>query len=223
MICPNCLQAIKDADALFCPKCGKRIERVETDSPAEFLSKAQAETDYAKKHEILLEAKKRFPNNAEVEKQLLFIGRLYEKGGKPDFYRIPYWPLSALERPGEFTHRQRSEMLNRFFNDTELERVAELSENREAFRRGYFEEMAASYIELFIKGANSNNSFWLFRRSEKSRLIRYASCVRNMLVNLRDCKDVSEEDRQLMEQAIQSACVKTLGISPDGPETNEAD
>ena len=217
MNCPDCGKTVDTSAGypLFCPWCGHKLALSEDAGLNKLLTKAQAEEDYAKKREILLEAKRLYPDEIEVEKQLLYIGRLYEKGGKPDFYRIPFWPLNALEKPGEFSRRDRSKMLDSFLNNPELKRVAALSGDGEAFYKEYYTAMMIRYIDLFIKGATSNNSLFFFRRSEKNRVGRYTNCVRFMLNNLEASVDVPQETKAVLRQAILDAYRISFGAELD--------
>ncbi|MCR4622794.1 MAG: zinc ribbon domain-containing protein [Clostridiales bacterium] len=200
MNCPACGREIIDAQARFCPYCAVSLDAGEL---ASILARADAETDQTKKRELLLEAKSRFPGDFEVEKRLLFQGRLGEKGGKPDFYRIPFWPLIALERPGEFSSRERSKMLDCFFGNPEIARVSALSPDPEAFEREYYEEMGFRYVDMFLKEANSNKYFLGFRRSERDVMGRCRAALNKMLINLRTSKDVPDRCRVPMEEALE--------------------
>lgn len=204
MNCPVCRKAIPVSDGLpsFCPWCGAKMALSEDVELNDLLLSAESERDYAKKREILLSALERYPGNIEIEKRLLYIGRLWEKGGKPDFYRIPFWPLNALEKPKEFPKRERIKMLESFFNDPNAARVAALSGDESAFYREYYTKMAADYMEWFIKNASSNVSFLFFKRSEQNRLNRCAQCVKTMLSNLEGSQAVPEDRKPLMRQAL---------------------
>lgn len=214
MICPECRKEVRSPDGLplFCPWCGTKLSLSGDAELNSLLTRADNERDYAKKHEILLDAAKRYSDNIEIEKRLLFIGRLWEKGGKPDFYRIPYWPLNALEKPGEFSARERAKMLSSFFDNPEVARIAALSGDERAFLSEYYHRMAADYIDLFIKNATSNNSFLFFRRSENNRLSRYAGCVKAMIANLENAEAVPQDLKPVMKQALLSGFRTVFGV-----------
>ena len=204
MNCPYCVKPIDltGGKPAFCPWCGRALKDEVDDELSIALQSADAEADTAKRHELLLMLREHYPQNIEVEKRLLFLGRLWERGGKPDFYRIPYWPLNALEKPGEFSKRQRKGMLDRFFSNPEFERVAALSEDKEAFRREYYRRMCADYSDLFIKKATSNNSILFFRRSEAGRLNHCIECLDSMLYNLHNSQYVPEDCRLPFRDAL---------------------
>lgn len=208
MNCPACSRAIIDTGARFCPYCARPLDPGES---AEMLARADRETDLTKKRELLLEARERFPDDFEVEKRLLFLGRLGEKGGKADFYRIPYWPLMALERPGEFSARERAQMLDSFFGNPEIGRVAAMSGDPDAFEKEYFGEMGFRYVEVFLKESNSNKYFQGFRRSERDVRCRCRESLDRMVKNLRTSADVPETYRALMEEALEKGFARVFG------------
>ena len=85
------------AEARFCQFCGAEFPAEEGQSAAEeILRRAERETDYARKRALYRQALEADENCLEAWKQLAFLGRLGEKGGKPDFSRIPAGlPVSA--------------------------------------------------------------------------------------------------------------------------------
>jgi hypothetical protein len=206
--CPKCGKEIIDAQARFCPYCAAELD---TDECAELVFQADRETDLSRKRELLLKARERFPGDLRVEKRLLFHGRLGEKGGKPDFYRIPFWPLTALERPGEYSARERSRMLDSFFNNPDIARVAAMSGDPEALEKEYFEEMGFGYVDMFLKEANSNKFFLGFRRSERDVRSRCRVSLDTMIRNLRTSGDVPDRYRALLEEALEKGFIRVFG------------
>ncbi|MBR6009168.1 MAG: zinc ribbon domain-containing protein [Clostridia bacterium] len=208
MNCPACGKEIIDTQARFCPYCATRLD---PGGSAEILGRADGESDLTNKWALLLEARSRFPDDFQVEKRLLFLGRLGEKGGKPDFYRIPYWPLTALERPGDYSGRDRAKMLESFFGNPEIGRVAAMSGDPEAFEKEYFEEMGFRYVEVFMKEANSNRYFLGFRRSDRDVKYRCRGSLDAMIKNLRTSKDVPDRYRALTEEALEKGFIRVFG------------
>ncbi len=212
MNCPSCGKMLPlVGSAAFCPHCGEKIVLSGDEGLNRLLLECENESDYAKKHALLMKAREQYPNEIEIEKRLLYIGRLWERGGKPDFYRIPFWPLSALEKPGDFSRKERAKMLSTFFKNPEAERVAALHADKAAFYNEYYIRMAAGYIEWFIKDCTTNNMVLFFRRSEKSRQFRYAECVRTMLTNLAASEDVSAQQKEWMATALKCAYEQVFG------------
>lgn len=93
-------------------------------------------------------------------------------------------------------------MMEAFFENPELARVCALAPDEETFWRDYFDEMAAQYVELFIKCASANSLFLGFKRRPNDVMKRSAACVADMLRNI-ECGDlVPEAHRQALEAAL---------------------
>lgn len=201
--CPKCGKLFPmDGDApRFCSACGAALQTESGDKQA-LLNAADAETDALLRREKLLAAREAWPDDYEIERRILYIGRLYERGGKPDFYRIPFWPLRALEKPREFSAKERRRMREAFFENPELARVCALAPDEATFWRDYFDEMAAQYVELFIKCASANSLFLGFKRRPNDVMKRSAACAADMLHNIETGDLVPEAHRQALEASL---------------------
>ena len=205
MECPLCKKTIdlNGKAPVFCPWCGHSLKDAGNEPEfEEMLDRARAETDSVKKHDILIKARETFGVRREIEKELLFLGRLYERGGKPDFYRIPYWPLNAIEKPREFSKRERQKMLDSFFKNPELERVANMYEDPNSLINEYLEHMAVEYVRVFMQGSNSNTFFLGFRRGHRDIVNRCEMCMKKMLQNLNELDGIPDEIRKPMHDAL---------------------
>lgn len=183
--CPVCGKLINyDAEKpVFCFVCGSRLEG-DLSAEETLIAEALKEKDPVRRHDKLLQAKAQYPESLEVERQLLYLGRLWERGGKPDFYRIPFWPLSVFETPRLFSKKQREQMIDTFFDNPELDRVANMSPDRQEFINEYLEYMAKEYVEMFIKSSTSNTTFLGFRRKPEDVMKKSASCLCAILKNI---------------------------------------
>ncbi|MBR5379119.1 MAG: hypothetical protein IK140_01145 [Clostridia bacterium] len=202
MICPACKKQIdlSTGRPLFCPWCGERLPAEEL--LEERLREARAEDDPVTKYALLMKLREEYPGRLEVEREILYLGRMYERGGRPDFYRIPFWPLSALEKPREFSRGMRREMLTRFFENPELERVAGMAPDREAFIGEYLDEMAAGYVDLFIKHSNANSMFLGFRLSKADNERRCEKALIPMLINVNKSENVPPQWKDRLCRAL---------------------
>lgn len=209
MKCPFCGKESEDR-GLFCCWCGAKLT-AEASEEEELIRAALDCEDPVRQHEKLLEAQARFPNSREVRRRLLYLGRMYERGGKPDFYRIPFWPLNALEKPRDFSARERKKMLDSFFRNPEIDAVGALFPDAAAFRQAYFDYMADRYVDMFIKSATSNNSFLGFRRRPADVTARCETAVVNMIAGLRRSEDVPEADKRPMEKALAAGFERQFG------------
>ena len=130
--------------ARFCQFCGAEFPAEEGQSAAEeILRRAERETDYARKRALYQQALEADENCLEAWKQLAFLGRLGEKGGKPDFSRIPSWPLDCLFQPREYKREQRAEMLRLLLHNAPYLAALAKVPDAAAFRREYLTAMAA--------------------------------------------------------------------------------
>ena len=186
----------------FCPLCGKEIEADGGDKVAALLAEAAKIEDPVRKYEVLNRALALAPADPEVNRQLLYLGRMYERGGKPDFYRIPFWPLTALEHPGEVPKKEKQKMLDTFFKNPEVGRVAELFEDRDGFLADYYDYMALMYVDIMMKGSTANNSFLGFPRRKDEVCRRCANGLVTMLKNLDKAEIPSEEQKTTLRASL---------------------
>lgn len=188
----------------FCAHCARPFgaETPLRESINTFIERARAEEDAARRYQILTAGKAELGEAFEIERELLFLGRLHERGGKPDFYRIPYWPLNALERPDEFSAKERKRMLDAFFDNPEYARVSALAPDPEAFRCEYFNYMAREYVRLFIAGNQANSQIFGFRRRIGETAKRCARCMARMLTRLNQTDEVRKADKLPLARAL---------------------
>ena len=212
MICPACKKQIDIAvqRPSFCPWCGERLPAEDGDLEGK-LNAVRAKDDPVEKHALLIKLREEYPDCLAVEREILYLGRMHERIGRPDFYRIPFWPLSALEKPKDFTRGMRREMLERFFENPELKRVAAMSPDADAFIGEYLDEMAARYVDLFIKHSNANSMFLGFRLSKADCERRCERAVIAMLVNISKSEDVPQEWRGRLFRAVIKGFERSFG------------
>ena len=201
--CPNCGEeaAYTDRPPRFCAFCGAPYAG---DGDAR-LKAALTETDSAKKRALLLEARAACPDSYAVEMELLCLGRLYERGGSADFYRIPFWPLQALETPNAFSEGERRKMLDTFFNNPEIPPVRRLAPSENAFWRAYLGRMAREYVDLFIRSSSANSLVFGFRRGERDVMRRSAPCVLLMAENVCVSPHVPDRLRDILRDSLLNA------------------
>ncbi len=215
MNCPFCLKNIEVSGAApaFCPWCGKALTKAPDGGFASELASALGLEDPVQQHEQLLLLKQRYPDQPEVDRRLLYLGRMYERGGKPDFYRIPFWPLCALDKSAPLPRREREKMLASFFANPEVERVAGLFEDREAFLDEYFRYMCARYVDVFLKHANRNMMFLSFKRSERDICARCARQLQDILREAELSPHVPEDQRARLITSLKLGFEDVFGVS----------
>ena len=203
-VCASCGGKWEYGETLpkFCPLCGKEVAFGDGGKVADLLIEAAKIEDPAAKYAVLSEAKALAPDDPEVNKQILYLGKMYVRDGKADFYRIPFWPLTALERPGELPRREKEKMLTAFFNNPEVGRVAELFPDKSAFLAEYYDYMALMYVDIMMKGSTANNSFLGFPRRKEEVCRRCAGGLVNMLKNLDKAELPTAEQKQLLHASL---------------------
>ena len=207
IVCSKCgfTTLYESEEPVFCAKCANRF-RSGMDFEDKLKNALQAE-DYGVKRERLIALGEKYGSVYEIELEILLIGRLYEKGGKPDFYRIPFWPLSAFETPREFSKKDRSKMLTTFFESEEVLKVKAICETEERFWNDYLFRSAKSYVELFIKSSNANSTFLGFRRRLGDTMKRSAWALCNMLANIDKADYPSESIRRCLIDNLKNAFI----------------
>ena len=197
--CPKCgKETVYEGEnrPMFCMHCGAAFAQ------EDLLTRAKAESDYSKKYALLMQARAEKNNDYEIEMEILLLGRLYERGGKPDFYRIPFWPLMALEEPKEFSRAERKKMLTSFFENPAIPAVKALAPSEEAFWQTYLQRMARAYVDMFIRSSNSNAMFLGFRRSEKDTMRRSMACVARLMRAVEESELVPPQLKEILFRAV---------------------
>lgn len=207
MICTGCGCQMDFAaeEAAFCVKCGCRLRPA--DELERAIESALSEKEIPVRYRRLLQLREAYPNEYKVEFEILCIGRMHERGGRPDFYRIPFWPLTAFETPEQFSGKERGQMLKSFFENPEAERVAALSDDPQEFRRAYYLRMARGFVDICLKGKYENGGILGFRRKPADIMKRCAPQVRKMIVNLEKAQYPDEGSRRLLAVALRHAFI----------------
>jgi len=188
---------------VFCAKCANRF-RTGEDFDDELKLALKAE-DFALRYKNLCSLREKYADAYEIELEILCLGRLHEKGGKPDFYRIPYWPLAAFDTPKEFSKKDREKMLKIFFESGEVLRVLALAPSEDTFWNDYLFRMSMGYVELFIKSSNANSTFLGFRRRIDDTMKKSAYQLGVMLAGISDSVYPEENVRKILIRNLKKA------------------
>lgn len=204
-VCPKCgFTTLYDLEKpVFCAKCAFRFRTGE--DFRDDLKEAILGDDYARKFERLSSLREKYGSVYEIELEILCLGRLYEKGGKPDFYRIPYWPLAAFDTPREFSKKEREKMVGTFFESEGVLKVKALAPDEETFWQDYLFRMSMGYVALFIKSSNANSTFLGFRRRLGDTMKRCAWQLANMLALIDDSVYPEENVRRMLIENLKKA------------------
>lgn len=186
--CPFCHKELPVADAAFCPYCGAVLNKKEEVALPEvrtLLDRVAETDDPVKKHNLLLEGREKFPNNLDIEREILFLGRLHERSPKKfDLTVIKCYLWQLYLTPGEFKKEQQDAMRDELVAGEQLKRCLELSPDPDAFMRDYLERLSREFVNIFLRGSTHyTRSFFGFKM--ESRFTKYladpaAAVMRNI-------------------------------------------
>ena len=148
----------KQAEAAFCPFCGSALhaQACETQEPHvvnELLAQADRMTDMSQKYKLLSEAETQYPDSLSIARELLYMGRIYERGTKhADFSIIKCFLLMTYLKPSDFSAARRTELRREIFHHPQLTKCLALASNQEAFLRTYLLRLSQDFIHLFLRG-----------------------------------------------------------------------
>jgi len=217
-VCPRCHKECPTADAVFCPFCGAPVsvqKSTMTDELKKILQKADKMEDPVKKHALLKEAEKQYPDSLEVAEELLFLGRLHERSPrKMDFSVIKCFLLHMYLTPGDFSDEKKDEMRQELFQHPQLMKCLSLAADKDVYMRRYLEKLSAAFVDLFLKSSNRyTNSFFGIRlggRMDKT----LASPVCRTLHAIRKDMKLDGTQRDMLYDAFYRAYLAETGGDP---------
>lgn len=218
--CPHCG---KNLDALtgaaFCPFCGGAVEPIlekagtapEPREVQDLVSRVENMADVKKKHQLLVEAQEKYPDSLAIAQELLFMGRLHERGGRDvDFSIIKSYLLMLYLRPEEFTQKRQDELREELLRHPLLERCMALSGDPAAFFHRYLMRLSGDFIDLFLRG-DSRYMRRIFGFGLDSQAPKYlAGPVANMLLNMRQDEKLTESQREELMRVMYQAYMVNL-------------
>jgi hypothetical protein len=175
------------------------------------LKKVEETTDPRKKFELLRAAEQEYPQSLGVARELLFLGRLHERGGRNvDFSIIKCFLLMVYLEPGQFTKQRRDELRNELFHHPQLEKCLSLCEDQESFLRQYLLRMAGDFIVLFLRGDSRymRRIFGFGLDSRAPKLL--ADPVAGMIQRIQDDEALSPEQRDMLSRTVYQAFAKDM-------------
>lgn len=206
--CPHCGKTLDmNGGALFCPYCGKALKQAiaspVTEQERDVLAKVEAMDDPVKKHRVLTEALAKYPQSLPIAEELLFLGRLYERGrGTLDFSVIKCYLLNIYLEPEAMAPARVDELRHELFNHPDLERCLALAPDREAFLKHYLHRLGCQFIDLFLRGSSRymRRIFGFGLESRAPKLL--AAPAARMIAAMRDDTALSEGQRAMLMQAF---------------------
>lgn len=215
-VCPCCGKTLQLAGAAFCPYCGAAV-RVQAaagtpDEARRMLAEAEKQRDPKKKHDIYLEAQKRFPDCLEVAEAILYLGRLYERNPRRlDYSVIKSYLWHMYLTPEDFSDEAKDAMRTELFEHPDLKRCLELAPDADAFMRGYLERLAADFIRIFLSSSSRYMpSFFGIRIDGRAAKV-LAAPVASMLSNIRGDHALAPERRAMLSSALYQGFLRQTG------------
>ena len=155
-ICPKCKRGF-DPEFAFCPHCGQprpKASSLPKESLA-LLEKARREEDPVRKHALLMELRTRHPDNLDIERELLMLGRLHERSRRDvSFRNIKCYLLQIYLDTQGLSGDDIADMRRELFHHPQLEVCRRLAPDGDAFTREYLEDLSGDFIQLFLEGSN---------------------------------------------------------------------
>ncbi len=211
--CPHCGKSLESLEkAAFCPFCGQAIAKEasaaakEPEALSALLAQISSVTDPKKKHALLLEAEKEYPDSLAVAQELLFLGRLYERGGRNvDFSIIKCYLFMLYLHPSQLSPARQAELRTEFFAHPQLEKCLALTDDQDAFLRKYLTRLAGEFIQLFLRGDSyyMRRFFGFSLDSRAPKLL--AAPAAQMLMGMRRDTELTPEQRDLLMLAFYQA------------------
>ena len=219
-ICEKCGKTVQEAGAAFCPFCGHALpagkaEPERNPEAARMIQKALKTGTLPERKKILEEAEKRFPEDPDIQWELLFIGRPAEKPprGRIDFSIIKSWLLQIYREPKAFSAAEKDRMRGELLRDTRLERTLRLFPDPEGKRKEYLRRICGEYIEIFLEGDNRVMGTLFGFRLGKNKAKALASPAAEMIRNMREDDGLGETERETLIRVFTDAYAGRAGGS----------
>ena len=215
MQCVMCRRELPVADAAFCPYCGAAVQTRRRETPEavrKLLSELEKQKDPVKKHAMLLEAQKEYPDSLDIAEEILFLGRLYERSAKKlDYSVIKSYLLHMYLTPENFSPERMAEMREELFGHPHLKRCLALAEDETAFLRRYLGRLSTEFITIFLLSSTYyTRSFFGFRLDTRmGRVLAEPACA--MLCAIRGDDELDMQHRALLCDAFYRAFVTETG------------
>lgn len=214
-VCPRCGKEAQDASAAFCAYCGTPMPRAAAPVPSDVrdvLDKVNAASDPKKKYALLTEAEKQHPDSLEIAQELLYLGRLHERGGKNlDFSVIKCYLLHMYLTPKDFTPEKKQAMRQELFHHPQLLRCQQLAPDGEAFTREYLIRLSGEFAGLFLRGSNTYmRTFFGIRMGGRAEKV-LAEPAADILSNIHKDKELDGDERAMLYECFYRGYLGEIG------------
>lgn len=177
----------------------------------EILARAEKQKDPKKRYKLYCDAQRIAPDSFEVNRALLYHGRLHEPYGRKglDYSAFKCYLMNIFEHPGEYTATQMTEKLDELLEGEQLRRTLAASPDPDAFFAEYLRHLTDEYVTMFIHGRSANSVYFLgIRRTNDSAASQCAACVRTMLREVSICGRLNGAQREIIRQQLRSSFTK---------------
>ena len=178
----------------------------------DLLHEAAQSDDPAYAHACLKRAETLDPDSLAVQRALLMLGRLHERGKKPaDYSLIKSYLLHSFEHPEKYTEAALEAAADELFRGPQLLRCLDLAPDPQAFLEQYLDDLAAEYIRIFIAG-DSSHAPRVFGLSVKAQLHSYlARPTADMISNALQSPFLTKEQQRLTARSVYRAFSRQMG------------
>ena len=215
MQCMMCHRELPVADAAFCPYCGAAVQSPKhavPDGVKQLLSSLEKQKDPAKKHAMLLEAQKEYPDSLEIAEEILFLGRLYERSPKKlDYSVIKCYLWHMYLTPERFSPEQKADMRAELAAHPHLQRCLALAADRNVFLRHYLGRLASEFVTIFLLSSTSYTKTWFGFRLDHRMGRVLAEPAADILCAIRADEELEPAFREMCYEAFYRAFVTETG------------
>ena len=212
--CPVCRREIAAEDAAFCLYCGAELDkRIAVSQEVQHaLKEAEKQKDPVKKHQLLLQAQERFPDSLDIARELLFLGRLYERSSKKlDYSVIKCYLWHMYLTPEQFSAETKDAMRAELISHPQLMRCLELAPDQNDFMRRYLRRLASEFITMFLLGSTYyTKTVFGFRIDNRMGRV-LAEPAASVICAIREDEALDEHHRTLMADAFYRAFITETG------------
>ncbi len=190
------------------PLFGKKSAPVVSDalSAMDLLHEAKLSDDPIYAHACLTRAEILAPDSLEVQRALLLLGRLHERGKKVgDYSVIKSYLLHPFEHPEKHPEEEQRRMARELFDEPRLKTCLSLTDKPDEFLQAYLLELAQQYMHLFVAG-DSSHAPRLFGLSYKGSLHKYlARPASDMIHNVMSSPYLDAGEQVMLGKALYRA------------------
>lgn len=157
-------------------------------------------------HQALRQAEALDPENLQVQKKLLLLGRLHERNPKkPDMSVIKCHLLHAFEHPEKFKEEQLRQMARQLVDEDRLQKAMQMAPDGQLFLEDYLLELSREYLRIFLASDNSHIPR-VFGISFKGSRARYlAPPARDIINNVFASPFLDQQEARLVARAFYRA------------------